>query len=79
MFVRRQPLHNDPPPSLDTTIDKPRSPRPPPTVQHVVAVCLELGVFATFACERSIVGLVLCAAYFWFSATWSLLFCERDD
>jgi hypothetical protein len=44
----------------------------PPRVGPVVAVALELGILGVFAVDRSVVGLLLCAGYAWFSATWSL-------
>ncbi len=37
-----------------------------------VAVALELGMLATFAAERSFIGLLLWSLYLWFSATWAV-------
>lgn len=49
-------------------------PNPPklPTPSHAVAVALELGIVVTFVFEQSLLGLGLCAAYSWFSATWAM-------
>lgn len=41
----------------------------PPRLSHVVAVVLELAIVATLAAHHSVVGLVLCVCYLWFSAT----------
>lgn len=40
----------------------------PPRLGLIIAVCLELSIFATFIANRSKVGLLLCIAYFYFSA-----------
>jgi len=37
----------------------------------IVAVCLELAIATTLVVHRSIVGVLLCLAYAWFSATWA--------
>jgi len=50
--------------------DKPRAPRPRPGL--LIAVALEIGMVSTFAAEHSVTGLLLAAAYCWFSATWAL-------
>ncbi len=52
--------------------DRPNTPEPP-GLGMIVAVCLELCIVATFTVNHSIAGLLLCAAYAWFSATWSFL------
>lgn len=41
----------------------------PPGFGMVVAVLLELGIFTTFVTCRSVVGMLLCVAYVWFSAS----------
>lgn len=51
--------------------DAPREPKKPPNPRLVVAVCLELGIVGTLVAHHSVLGLVLCVAYAWFSATWS--------
>ena len=53
-------------------LDRPKEPRPPPRVGHLLAVLLELSMVAVFAAEHSITGLCLALAYSWFSATWAL-------
>jgi hypothetical protein len=50
-----------------------RKPPPSPRPGMFVAVALELGLVMVLAYEHSVVGLLLCAAYSWFSATWALL------
>jgi hypothetical protein len=55
--------------------------RPPPRglkISHVIAIALELAIVAVLAGHRVWEGLVLVAAYAWFSATWAALF-NRDD
>lgn len=42
-----------------------------PPIGMVIAVALEVALLGTLAFERSILGLVLCAAYSYFSASWS--------
>lgn len=39
---------------------------------HSLAVLLELSILATFVAEQSALGVVLCLAYGWFSATRAL-------
>lgn len=57
----------------ELTLDRPDpDPKPPPRPSHILAVCLEIGMVATFVAHHSVVGLVLCVAYAWFSATWAL-------
>lgn len=56
---------------MDVTEDRPRTPEPPRPA-HYVAVALELSMVVVFAANRSVTGLVLCAAYLWFSATLAL-------
>jgi hypothetical protein len=51
--------------------DRP-SKRKPPRIGPVIAVALELAILGTFAVQRSVGGLLLCAAYAWFSATWAM-------
>jgi len=51
--------------------DRPRTPKPP-RLSHIVAVILELSIVATLTAHHSYVGLGLCGAYAWFSATWAL-------
>lgn len=46
-------------------------PPEPPSFSFFLAVLLELGIVATFAAQRSLVGLLLCACYAWFSACWA--------
>lgn len=58
--------------------DKPKVPKPP-RLSLLLAIALELAIVVTFATERSIVGLLLCAAYAWFSATWSAFIGFLDD
>lgn len=43
----------------------------PPRLGMLVAVLLELCIVATFCANRSIVGVVLCVGYAWFSASWA--------
>ena len=38
-----------------------------------IPVALEIAIVATFIVHRSIPGLLLCAAYAWFSATWAFV------
>ena len=56
-----------------TTSDRPEVPKPP-SVPHMLAVALELAIVGTFIANRSIIGLALCFAYVWFSATWAAVF-----
>jgi hypothetical protein len=51
--------------------DRPQSPKPP-RLSHLIAVILELCIVATLVAHRSVMGLLLCAGYAWFSATWAL-------
>jgi hypothetical protein len=44
----------------------------PPGLGHIIAVILELSIVATFIVHRSAVGLLLCVAYAYFSATRAL-------
>jgi len=44
----------------------------PPSKGMLIAATLECCMLATFAYNRSVVGVVLWAAYAWFSATWAL-------
>lgn len=57
---------------MDDAADRPETPKPP-HLGLVVAVMLELAMVADFAAHRSWFGLLLCAAYAWFSATWHAL------
>ncbi len=57
--------------------DRPEVPKPP-NWRYILAALLELGMVATFSVHRSIVGLLLCSAYAWYSATWALLFPRND-
>jgi hypothetical protein len=56
---------------MDLAEDRPKTPKPP-RLGLIVAVMLEISVVATFTVHHSVVGLLLCAAYAWFSATWAL-------
>jgi hypothetical protein len=56
---------------VHATKDRPHAPEPP-RLSHLLAVALELSMVVVFAANRSAVGLVLCAAYLWFSATLAL-------
>lgn len=58
--------------------DRPKPPKAPRPL-HVVACLLEIAIVAAFFSERSIVGLVLCLGYSWFSATWALFRPEEPD
>lgn len=49
---------------------EPRGPR----WGHALAIALELSIVAVLAAEHSWLGLVLCALYFYFSATCAGLF-----
>ena len=51
--------------------ERPEPPKPP-RLGHIIAVLLELSIVATFTVHHSVVGLLLCAGYAWFSATWAL-------
>lgn len=44
----------------------------PPSIGHIIAVILELSIVATFIVHRSAIGLILCVAYLYFSATRAL-------
>lgn len=61
----------------DTTRDRVEPPKPP-SYRHLLAVALELSIVATFAAEKSYVGLSLCIAYAWFSATWAAFVGTKD-
>jgi hypothetical protein len=49
------------------------APKPPRPLAYG-AVALELAMLATFSTNRSVLGVLLWLGYFWFSATWALLF-----
>jgi hypothetical protein len=54
-------------------------PKPkPPRLSHLLACAIEAGVVATFIAHRSIVGLLLCVGYAWFSATCALAFRDAE-
>jgi hypothetical protein len=53
--------------------DRPKVPKPPNRL-HLLACALEAAIVAAFIGHRSILGLLLCLAYGWFSATWALVF-----
>lgn len=57
------------------TEDVLRKPAPPPRWRWsaFLAMALETAIVITFFAHGSIFGLLLCAGYAWFSATWSLL------
>lgn len=44
----------------------------PPRIGGYIAVLLEISIVAVLAAEHSVIGLLLCAGYAWFSATWAL-------
>jgi hypothetical protein len=46
----------------------------PPSFSHMLAVLLEVSIFATFLALQSKFGALLCGAYFYFSATWAAIF-----
>jgi hypothetical protein len=58
-------------------IEKLSGPPEKPNWRLIVAVALELGILTCIAkglpSNASIVGLILCIPYAWFSATWSVL------
>ena len=54
----------------DNQPDPPKLPDP----RFALAVALELSIVVTFVAERSVIGLLLCVAYAYFSATWAMLF-----
>jgi hypothetical protein len=56
---------------MTMAIEKTGKSRPP--IPLLIAVALELAIVATFMVLHSGIGLLLCAAYAWFSATWSFL------
>jgi len=51
--------------------DRPKVPQPP-RIGIILASLLELGIVATLIAHRSILGVVLCVSYAWFSATLAL-------
>lgn len=53
--------------------DRPKAPKLP-NIPTLIAVLLELSIVFMFTVHHSVVGLLLCLAYFWFSATRALLF-----
>lgn len=56
--------------------------RPPPRgprIGMLVAIALELAIIAVLAGHRAWEGLVLAAAYAWFSATFAALFRQYND
>lgn len=55
-----------------------RKGRKPPSWPFLMACGLEAGIVAAFIANRSIVGLLCCIGYAYFSATWALAFRERD-
>ena len=57
--------------------DRPKAPEPP-RLSHLIACGIEAGIVATFIAHRSIVGLLLCVCYAWFSATWAMAFRGHD-
>lgn len=52
-----------------------RTSEPPkgPRLGAWLAMAIELGIVLTFFANSSGIGLLLCGAYAWFSATWSIL------
>lgn len=51
-----------------------------PRLSAWVAVSIECAIACTFFAHGSLLGLLLCAAYGWFSATWAVLAGRcRDD
>jgi len=48
-------------------------------ISHFVAVALELGMLADLAVRHSTRGVLMWAAYFYFSATRAFLFRRGDD
>lgn len=57
--------------------DRPKTPRPV-RPSFYVACTLEAGIVATFLAYRSIVGLLLCLGYAYFSAILSLAFWKEE-
>jgi hypothetical protein len=57
--------------------DRPKAPKPPRPSWYVACV-IEAGIIATFIAYRSVVGLLLCVCYAWFSATWAMAF-QADE
>ena len=47
--------------------------RKPPELRVWIAVSLEIAIAATFISNESVVGLVFCILYLWFSATWAVI------
>ena len=58
---------------MTTDTHKPEPP-PLPSSLHMLAILLEVMIFGTFMAHKSILGMLLCAAYFWWSATYAALF-----
>jgi hypothetical protein len=42
-----------------------------PSWSHLLAVALEVAILAELVRQHSIVGVMLCVAYAWYSATWA--------
>jgi hypothetical protein len=58
--------------------ERPRKPKLPKP-GHALAVAIELAIVGTFTAHHSYVGLALCAAYAWYSATWALVVLLREE
>lgn len=56
---------------------RPKDPKPV-SPSHWLACAIEIGITLTFVHERSIVGLILCAFYAWFSANWALVIGTKE-
>ena len=48
-------------------------PEPPSAFVHMLAVCLEVGILSRLLAQGDGVGLAMCAAYAWWSATFAML------
>jgi len=57
---------------MTTLVEERRKTPEPPRLSHVLACMLEMAIAATLIANRSIVGLLLCVGYLYFSATWAL-------
>ncbi len=56
---------------MELAEDRPKTPKPP-RPGHLLAAALEISIGVTLTVHHSVVGLLLCGGYAWFSATWSL-------
>ena len=55
---------------MEEVLNEPEAPKPP-RIGMYVAVLIEAAIVGLFVAQKSWFGLSLCAAYAWFSATWS--------